>query len=344
MDSESDLTKNAVRPHNVARRPWRFSVSSPSVRTRAQWHDFAKRAESLGYDVLYVADHTTYIDPLAVCAAVAQATTRLKVGTLVLNAGLYHPLLLARTAATVQLLTDNRLELGLGAGWAKAEHDALGVAFGSRRERVDLLVESLHLVRAALRGDPIVATAHFPVTQESAPPGPLEVVPPLVIGGFGERLLRACAPLADVIQLTGLGDDNQGALRVDDSSTAGFATRVGWIRQATGERFADIELSVLVQRLVVTTDAIATADATATVAGEFGVTPDRVADSPTIAVGTVEEIVAKFRRLERELGITHVTVFAPAMDEFAPVIDHLRPKNPLRSVGAAPTRERPTSP
>ena len=312
------------------RRPWTFGVSSPRVQTGAEWREFAQRAEHAGYDVAYVADHTSYVDPLLPLVTMAEATSRLRVGTLVLNIGFWHPLLLARSAATLQSLTGGRFELGLGAGWAKLEHDSLGIAFWSAGERVERLAEFLRLTRAALHGTAVEPTAHYPVQAVEAPATPPGEAPTMIVGGFGERLLRSCAAYADVIQLTGLADDRAGALRVAGNDVAGFAKRVEWIRDAAGERFDSIELSLLLQHVRVVPAGNDPGAEAARIATKFGIDADALRRSPLFAVGTIDEVAAKLSGLRDELGVTHICLFAASLHEFAPILERLRAEDRFR--------------
>jgi probable F420-dependent oxidoreductase len=307
----------------TSERPWSFVVSSPWQRTLSEWETTGRRLEELGYSGLLLADHTYSADPFLPLVAVAAATTHLRVGTLVLNVGFWHPLLLARTAATLQLLSGDRFDLGIGAGWAKKEHDDLGIAFDSPRDRVDRLNETGTLLRQALHGKTIQPTPHYPVTAASIQPS-IDVAPRLLTGGHGPRLLRGCAPWADIIQLTGVTDDREGALYLHESSLADFEKRVAWIREGAPERFASIELSVLVQRVTVTSSATETASVLTSTAAEFSCSEELLRESPIALIGTAEEITEKLRTLRSRLGITHLSVFAPAAEPFAAVIDLLQ--------------------
>jgi probable F420-dependent oxidoreductase len=298
---------------------WSISVSSPTLRLLHEWQDLGKRLESQGYHSLLLADHTYSVEPLLPLVAVAAATERLRVGTLVLNVGFWNPLLLARSAATLQLLSGNRLDLGIGAGWAKLEHDDIGIAFDSPRVRVEKLSQTGALLRQCLRGESITPAPHYDVRAERVYP-PLDVAPRLLVGGHGPQLLRSCAPWADVIQLTGVTDDRAGKLRLHESTLKDFETRVAWIRNAAEERFESIELSVLVQHVQVTSSPSKTSKAIAAVAKEFDTTEAVIHESPIALIGTAEEIVDKLAMLRSRLGITHLSIFAPAAESFAEVV------------------------
>jgi probable F420-dependent oxidoreductase len=303
----------------TSKRPWSFVVSSPWQRTLSEWEAEGRRLEELGYHAIMLADHTYSADPFLPLVAVAAATQRLRVGTLVLNVGFWHPLLLARSAATLQLLSGDRFDLGIGAGWAKKEHDDLGIAFDSPRVRVDRLNETGALLRQALRGETIQPTPFYPVTAASVQP-PVDVAPRLLTGGHGPRLLHGAAQWADIIQLTGVTDDRQGTLQLHEATLADFECRVAWIRDAAPERFAAIELSVLVQRVTVTSSTSETASVLASTAAEFSCSEELLRESPIALIGTVEDIAEKLRMLRARLGITHASVFAPATESFAAVI------------------------
>ncbi len=301
---------------------WSWSVGSPRLRTSTEWADAGRRYEAWGFDALLLADHTYSVDPFLPLVAVANATDRLRVGTLVVNMGFWHPLLLARAAATLSLLADGRLDLGLGAGWAKKEHDGLGIAFDSPRDRVDKLIEAGAMLRQAFHGEPIAPTPHFPVTDTKLVPV-VDVAPRLVVGGHGPRLLRGCAAWADVMQLTGATDDRQGGLHLHESSLADFERRVGWIREAARDRFDDITISLLIQKVVVTSSAAETAAALAKTATELECSEEAVTDTPVALVGTPDEIVTKLSVLQKRLGATHATVFAPDAEAFAVILPML---------------------
>ena len=133
-------------------RPFRFALQALPRGTRAEWQDLARKTEALGYSALQTADHFGIVDPFSPLVSAADVTTTLRLGPLVINNALHHPGLLARQAAAVDLLTDGRLELGLGTGWAQAEHDALGIPLPSPRRRVDLFEQALDVIVDLLEG------------------------------------------------------------------------------------------------------------------------------------------------------------------------------------------------
>jgi probable F420-dependent oxidoreductase len=240
------------------KKPFRFGVVVRRAGSRAEWVDKARKLEDLGYSVLTVPDHLVDIFapmPALVCAA--EATKSLRVGTTVLNNDFRHPVLMAREAATVDLLTDGRLELGLGAGHMKFEYDQAGLRFDSGGTRVERLAEAVAIVKDLLKGEQVsFAGRHYRVTDHKIYPLPAQRPhPPILIGGSVPRLLSLAAKEADIVGLTGIMFRRGGAEPdVSDWKAAVVDERVQLVREAAGDRFNRLELNVLVQRVIVTDD------------------------------------------------------------------------------------------
>src|SRR6266852_2600210 len=167
-------------------RPFRFGVNVRTARSHAEWADKARKVEALGYAVLLVPDHLAeLLAPLPALAAAAAATTRLRVGTAVLNNDFRHPVLLAREAATLDVLSDGRLALGLGAGHMRSEYEQVGLAFDPGATRVERLAESVVLVKRLFEGDTVTfAGRHYRVPGHTIHPRPMQRPrPPIFIGG-----------------------------------------------------------------------------------------------------------------------------------------------------------------
>jgi probable F420-dependent oxidoreductase len=248
----------------------------------------------------------------------AEATAGLRVGTLVLNNDFRHPALLAREAATLDLLTDGRLELGLGAGHAAPEYAEIGLAFEHAAVRVARLEESAHLLRRLFDGDEVSyegtyyrVAAHrlFPLRS-----------PRFLIGGNGDRVLQLAAAVADIVGFTGLGRTlPDGQRHMTEWEHSQIDARVALVRKAAGDRFDRLELNALVQRVEITTERRASAER---VAARVDVDPDVLLDSPYMLIGTVAEIVEQLHRVRERWGFSYfVTRDAEAT---APIIAALR--------------------
>ena len=177
--------------------------------TWERWFAIADRVESLGLESLSRSDHFFSLmghpeRPALECwtslTALAQRTQRIRFGPLVSPMTFRHPALLARMAAAVDLLSNGRLVVGLGAGWNDAEHQAFGIALPPLKERFDRLEEGIAVIKALWSGGPVdLEGRYYPLRRAAAYPRPLQrPAPPVLIGGDGEiRLLRIVARDAD---------------------------------------------------------------------------------------------------------------------------------------------------
>src|SRR5262249_45942917 len=280
-------------------RLFRFGVNVRTAGSAAEWAEKARKVERLGYAVLLVPDHLTdLLAPFPALAAAAAATTRLRIGTALLNNDFPHPVLTAREAATLDVLSDGRFELGLGAGHMQSEYEQLGLAFDGGATRVGRLAEALVIVKALLGGEPLSFTGrHYRVTGQTIHPRPVQRPrPPIFIGGNAPRLLQVAATEADIVGLTGIAFRRGGAKpHVSDFREGVVDERVQLVREMAGER---AELNALVQRVIVTDDR-------RKVARELAeqwppLTPDDILASPYILVGTPEQMADDLRaRRER---------------------------------------------
>jgi probable F420-dependent oxidoreductase len=306
-------------------RPFRFGVNARTTGPAAEWIALARRLEELGYAILNLPDHLTDRPaPLAALAAAAAATTQLRVGTLVLNNDFRHPVLLAREAATLDWLSDGRLELGLGAGYVKAEYDEAGLRFDRGGVRVERLAEAVAIVTGLLAGDTVTFNGrHYEVTKHTIFPRPVQRPrPPILIGGNGPQLLTVAAREADIVGLSGV-TFTQGGVGRDLSGfrAAGVDERLRLVREVAGVRHERLELSALIQRVIVTTDRRGAAAELARRWSELSV--DEILESPFVLLGTANEIVDQLVAHRLRWGISYYVVFDDAVDAFAPIVDRL---------------------
>jgi probable F420-dependent oxidoreductase len=263
------------------------------------WLDLARRAEQLGFDSLYVADHPgSCASPFVALAAAAAVTSRIRLGSYVSNAGVREPLLLASDVATLDVVSGGRAVLGLGAGHTPAEWEAVGRVRPGVRGRVDHCIAVAEAATRMLAGDGMER------------PRPVQERVPLLIGGGNTRLLRWAAGHADLIGLSGLGR----------TLPDGHMHTTRWSRDqidAQVELCGGRPLEALVQRVVLTDDAGA---AYAEMAKEMEEDEADLVAAPYALAGTVGEIVAKLREAERRWGITRYAVRVPAIDTVAEVL------------------------
>jgi len=308
-------------------RSFRFGVNAWHATSRAEWVGKARKIEGLGYATLTVPDHLTdLIAPMPALVSAAEATTTLRVGTNVLNNDFRHPVLVAREAAAVDLLTDGRLQLGLGAGSIQSEYDQAGLSFNRGGTRVERLTESVTIIKALLKGEQVTfAGRHYRVTGHSIAPLPVQRPhPPILIGGNGPRLLALAAREADIVGLSGITFRGGGAVPPDLSGwrTSSVDERVQLVREVAGEeRYARLELNALIQRVVVTDTRRKAAEELTSRWAQL--TPDEILQSPYVLIGTVDQMVDDLQARRERWGISYYVIFEPYLDVFAPVVARL---------------------
>jgi len=306
-------------------KPFRFGINIRDARSRAEWQDKARKVEALGYAVLLVPDHlAAMLATIPAVMSAADATTRLRIGTNVLNNDLRHPVLLAREAATMDLLTDGRLELGLGAGYMRIEYDQAGLRFDRGGIRVERLAESVPIIKDLLGGAEVTFVGqHYRVTSHKIYPLPVQRPrPPIIIGGNGPRLLALAAREADTVNLTGITFTRGGTtLDMSGWKVAGVDERLRVIRDAAGGRFGALELSAQIQRVIVTDRPREAAEELQKTWKQISV--DEILAAPFVLIGTVDEMVEALRERRDRWGISYVVTFEPFLDALAPVVARL---------------------
>ena len=304
---------------------FRFGVQAPTAQTGVEWRELAKKAEDLGFSVLVTPDHLdTCLSPLPPLVAAAEATTELRVGTMVLNNDLRHPALLAREAATIDLLTDGRMELGIGAGHAFPEYERTGLAFDPASVRVQRLSESVQILRRLLDGETLSFRGdHYTIVEESCYPRPAQEHLPLLVGGSGKRVLATAAHFADAVGFTGLGRTLEDGNRHAPAHFAPTAVdhQVDWVRSVAGKRTSGLEFQALVQVVSVSTNPRDDAARLGTVMP--GLTVEELLGSPYLMIGTVEGLVDRLQEHRTRWGFSHYTVRADAIDAVAPILSRL---------------------
>lgn len=252
-------------------------------------------------------------------AIAAEATSTLRIGTLVWQNGLRHPALVAQEAATLDVLSGGRFEFGIGAGGSfPPEYGWTGIPFDAAPVRVSRLEESVRIFKGLAADDPLTFTGkHYAFAEHQGHPKSLQRPhPPLVIAGGGRRMLALAASEADIIGMLPSMSAPGGGFAEDEASLDAFATKVDLIRNIAGERFASIELNILIQMLRVADDRQAAIDALRT---ERDIDDAAWFDSPMVYVGSVDEICDRMRTVRDRLGASYFVVFEPVMEEFAPV-------------------------
>src|SRR5262245_2104138 len=307
-------------------RKFRFGLQLVRAESGAQVVEWARRAEDLGYSTIYVPDH--FVDhplaPIPTMAAVAASTATLRVGSLVLGNDYKHPVVVAKEAATIDVLSNGRLELGIGAGWMTVDYEQAGMQLDPPGVRIARLAESVAILKGLWAEEPFsFAGEHYSVTGLDGDPKPLQRPrPPLVIGGGGPKVLAFAAREADVVGINanlrgGTPDDPSTAPSLNPAATD---EKVQWVRDAAGARFADLEIQTLAGFVHFTDDA---KELKEMMAGAFDASPEEVFDSPVILVGSVDEMIESLERRRARWDMSYHVVPIEQMDAFAPVVAKL---------------------
>jgi len=302
----------------------RFGISAAGFGDLGQLVARAQWAEAVGFSTFSVSDHLNAASPFVTLQAIAGATRRLRLGTLVVNNDLRHPAVLAQDAATVDRLSGGRLELGVGAGWALAEYERAGIAYDPPATRVDRLRETVIALRALFTGQSVTTDGpHVRLRDHAVAPAPAQgAALPLLVGGNGDRVLALAAAHADIVSFTGFSPDREGVNLRTHFSRSGLADRVAHVRRHAAGRATAPELNVLLQQLTITDDREYLAQM---IAQRYHTSIVEVLSCPFLVFGTVEEIGWQLARLEGDYGISYVTVFNQYADEAAAVMAALAP-------------------
>jgi probable F420-dependent oxidoreductase len=309
-------------------RPFHFLADVSEVVGGAELSARARHAEQLGFRSVVVPDHLLeQLSPVAAMATVAAATSTLRVSAFVMNNDLRHPAVAAQDLASVDVLSGGRLDVAIGAGWNKSEYDAIGLSFDPLPVRHARLAESIKVLKGLFSGSRFsFAGEYYTITDYVARPVPTQRPhPPFFIGGGGRRTLTLAAREA---QIVGLAPRIRPTGTIDPASLTLAATRekLGWVREAAGQRFESLEFNIYASNWpVVVTDNLR-AEVRRAIDGlrsRTGVelTEDEVIESPHLFIGSIDRLVEKFHQLREELRITSIMV--GEIDELSPVVERL---------------------
>jgi probable F420-dependent oxidoreductase len=308
-------------------REFRFAVQEHRAPSAKAWVDKARQVESLGYSALYLPDHfSDQVGPIAALMAAADATTSLRVGSLVFDNDYRHPVVLAKEAATLDLLSDGRFDLGLGAGWMASDYEQAGIPFDTPGTRISRMEEALTIIKGLFAGGTFsFAGVHYQVKDIEGSPLPVQKPhPPILLGGGGRRMLRLAAREADIVNIN--FDLREGRVNRDLVRT-GLAEatdeKLGWIKDAAGDRLDHIELSVTIFLANITDDRESVG---AMMGAGLGAESKDILAMPHFLIGTVDELVEDLQLRRERYGISFVIVPGEVAELFAPVVSRLAGK------------------
>jgi probable F420-dependent oxidoreductase len=293
-------------------RPFRFGVTAAHAPSHTAWITTARRVEELEYSTLLIPDRTTVgsLAPFPALAVAAQATTKLRFGSFVFCNGYRHPVMLAREAATLDMLSEGRFELGLGAGVSSDEFKRMGLPFANAGTRVGHLEETLQLLKLLFTEETVnFSGKHYTITELKGKIRPVQQpYPPLLVAGAGERMLKLAAREANIIAI-GSKISAHGV----DPTDAPLEQKIAWIKEAAGPREADLELSQTIYDLEIT-------DSEASLSPLTGrwIVPKRPFNT--------EEAVAYLLEQRERYGFSYLQVSEGQVENFAPVVARLAGK------------------
>ena len=318
----------------MERPPFRFAVQATNAAGQREWRDTVRKVEDLGYSTLFLADHylgpgpaqkaartpRQDLAPIAAMAAAAAYTETLRIGCRVFCIDYHVPAVLAKETATLDLLSDGRLEMGIGAGWSEVEYTAMGLDFDRPGRRIAKLAEVVSLIKAHWQGEELDYSGDFvEVRGYAGRPRPVQRPhPPIMIGGGGRRVLSFAGREADIVSISSVPFVARDADGLDPQAVA--LRRTEFVRAAAGERYPGLDVESSPYFTEITDDPEAFL---ATVAKSTGIAVDLLGDHPNVLVGSLEGVVDKLHSRREVLGVNYVTVQQSQIESFAPVVARL---------------------
>jgi len=308
-------------------RPFRFGIQANKADSRKQWIDLAKTTEDHGFSSLTMPDHfTDQLAPVPALMTAADATTKLRIGALVWDNDYKHPVVLAKELATMDLLSDGRLEIGIGAGWMISDYEQAGMVYDRPGVRIDRFVEGLSIIRSAMTGEKFsFSGTHYKVTDYISTPLPVQrPCPPILIGGGGKRVLTLAAKLADIVGINpSLKDGVVNAETITHMTAEAVSEKIEIVRNAAGSRMSEVELNIRAFLVNIRDSADEAINGTASM---FKVEPSMIANSPFALMGPPAKIAEDLLERRERWGLSYIIVGGEDVNSFAPVIKILSGK------------------
>lgn len=301
---------------------FRFGAKATRAASAKEWTDLAKQAEDLGYASFQIDDHFgNQLAPVPAIMAAAAATSSILVGPHVAGIDFRNPVLFAKEAATIDLLSDGRMMLGLGAGWSKDDYAIAGIEQASASVRIERLGEAVQIMRGLWgEGNFSFSGQHFQVAEVDAKPKPISNIP-ILIGGGGKKLLTLAAQSADIVGI----NPTIVARSINPRSMATAAAdvvdeKIAWVKEAAGARFGEIELQLQLFKTQVTDDPQPVIEG---LAKAFGLPPEVVATAPFFQIGSVAQIKENLIAMRERWGISYIVCQNDGTQALAPIVAEL---------------------
>ena len=333
-------------------KPFRFGVQAGTCKTKAKWTEFARRVETNGYDIITMPDHfADQLAPIPALMAIASATLSLRIGMLVLDNDFRHPLVLAKELATLDVLSEGRLEIGLGAGWMPSDYEFSGINFDKPSLRIKKLQETITIIRGAFANEQFSFDgAFYKIKNYDGLPKPIQCpMPPLLMGGGGTKMLTLATKEANIISIANtkskdfaadvigrmssmarsrsdsIDKDSKDISKksMDSLSANAVDEKVTQIQFLAGDRMPNIELNIRPFMINITKDV---KSAIEILAHGLKTGTQDVLENPFALIGPPEKLIDDLLYRRDRWGISYVTVGPADIDTFAPVVSHLKGK------------------
>jgi probable F420-dependent oxidoreductase len=308
-------------------KPFRFGIQASKAASRAEWVEIARKAEANGYDVLTMPDHfDDQLAPVPALMTAADATTSLRIGALVWDNDYKHPLVLAKELATMDVLSDGRLEIGIGAGWMRSDYDMAGMQYDSPGVRIDRFIEGVAIIRGHMGAEPFSFSGkHYTITNLNGLPKPVQQpCPPILVGGGGKRVLTYAAKEVEIIGINGtLTAGVVGPEAIASMTAEAVDEKVAIVAEAGAHRLNDIEMTVRAFFVNVTDNR---SEAVSGMASLLRVPETMIENTPFALIGSPQTIIEDLLARRERWGFSYVIVGAQDIESFAPVVAALRGK------------------
>ncbi|HEV3366139.1 MAG TPA: TIGR03621 family F420-dependent LLM class oxidoreductase [Acidimicrobiales bacterium] len=300
---------------------FRFGVQLSKADSGAAWRATARKIEDLGYSTLFIPDHfEDQFGPLVALTVAAEATSTLRVGSLVFGNDYRHPMVLAKEIATLDLCSEGRVEFGLGAGWMTTDYEESGLPLDAPGVRIARMAESLAVMKSLWStGNATFEGQHYHVTDALGAPTPTQRPhPPIIIGGGGKRVLGIAAREADIVGVNpSLTAGYVGREVLETTAAAYYHQRIEWVKEAAGPRFDQLELQCLTFIVQIVPNR---AEAVAQLAGAMSVPSEQIEGSPIVMIGTTDQLIESIRQRREQFGFSYIVIHEAEMEAFAPVV------------------------
>jgi probable F420-dependent oxidoreductase len=305
-------------------RRFRFGIQLHTAPDGASWAGLARKAEDLGYSTLFLPDHFgDQLAPVPAMMAAADATTTLRVGALVFDNDYKHPVVLAKELATIDRLSGGRVEVGLGAGWMNTDYEQSGIPMEAPGVRVSRMEEGIAVLKGCFDEGPFsFGGEHYTITGYDGQPKPLQSPPPLLIGGGAKRVLSIAGREADIVGINpSIHSGAVDAAAAQDGQAERTDEKLGYVKAAAGDRYADLEINMLQFAGIVTDDRAGTAQMMAPL---FGMDPSALETYPHVCIGSVEQICESLQYRRERWDASYFVFQGDTMEVMAPVVAALR--------------------